>query len=417
MDLERENYKAAIVNFQQELAQNPNNWRARQRLGLAYLKVGRNDEAIAELQYVLGQEPVDITALSYAPKDVDRRLAQQPGDPLTTYYLGLAFLHNGQRREAIETFESYRNKQEPLLEAEIQKQLTLIEIYDSVQLAKQALRQEKELGPQKAKSGTVAVFYFNDISKNNAFRHLQKAMAEMIITDLSQIQSLQVLERVRVQFLLAEMQLGETGLVDENTAPKFGRLLGAEKLIVGTLESGSVVVKTSIASTMTEGVVGAFSVTAEMDKFFELQKEIVYNVLQVLEVTFTPEEEKRFSKYHTKSMKAVTYFGKGLDALDAGQWKDAGEFFNMAVKEDPDFELARHFQVASPAATAPPISSLSVMTVSKLAVDVETTVAEASFAQAASSDQGENTPGGLTSSPSEPPSAAEPSTGSVTISW
>ena len=174
MSLERNNYEAAIESFQQELKKNPNNWRARQRLGFAYMKTGQNDKAISELQYVLGQEPADITALSYAPKDIDRGLGQQPGDPFSTYYLGLAYVHNGHRSEAIETLKSYRNKQEPIVEAQIKKQLTLIEIFDSIHLARQALEEEKKLETSPPKAGTVAVFYFKDTSANNAFRHLQK---------------------------------------------------------------------------------------------------------------------------------------------------------------------------------------------------------------------------------------------------
>ncbi len=72
MDLERNNYEAAIESFQQELSKNPDNWRARQQLGFAYLKTGRNDEAIAALQYVLGQEPGISTAFGYAPGNINR---------------------------------------------------------------------------------------------------------------------------------------------------------------------------------------------------------------------------------------------------------------------------------------------------------------------------------------------------------
>jgi thioredoxin-like negative regulator of GroEL len=416
MDIERKNYAAAIDNFQAELAKNPNNWRARQQLGLSYLRTGQNDKAISELQYVLGQEPADITVLSYAPQDVDRGLGQKPGDPLANYYLGLAYLYNGQRSEALETWKSYQNKREPLLEDEIKKQLTVIEIFDGIHLARQALEEEKKLETSPPKPGTVAVFYFKDLSPNNQFRFLQKAMAEMIITDLAQVKSLQVLERVRVQFLLTEMQLGQTGIVEEKTAPRAGRLLGAENLIVGSLEPGSLAAKASVASTTTEDVVGAFSVTAEQEEFFVLEKEIVYNILKVLPVTFTPEEEKQFNKYHTKNLQAVIYFGQGLDALDAGQWKDARIFFKNATDEDPDFKLARYYLEHCPAATVASLSALGAMTVGQLGSNVEAAVNEASAAQAAvATDEGVGP--GDEGAPSAPAPSPSPTTGGVSISW
>ena len=119
MNMERSNYEAAIEHFQQELSKNPTNWRARQNLGLAYIRTGQNDKAIAELQYVLGQEPTDVTSLSYAPQGVEWGTGQNPNASYSNYYLGLAYLRNGQREEALETWQTYQNPREPLLEAEI----------------------------------------------------------------------------------------------------------------------------------------------------------------------------------------------------------------------------------------------------------------------------------------------------------
>ena len=182
----------------------------------------------------------------------------------------------------------------------------------------------------------------------------------------------------------------------------------AENLVVGSLEPGSLAAKTSVASTKTEDVVGAFSVTAEQEEFFVLEKEIVYNILNVLPVTFTPEEEEQFKKYHTKNLQAVLYFGQGLDALDAGRWQDAKTFFKKATEEDPEFELARHYSDHSPAPTVASITTLAAMTVGQLANNVEEAVGKASDAQADASRQ---------QSPGPDSEIETPSTGGVTISW
>ena len=417
MSLESKNYESAIENFQQELKKNPNNWKARQQLGVAYLRTGQNDKAISELQYVLGQEPADITALSYAPQDVERGLGQHPDAPYANYYLGMAYLRNGQRSEAVETWQSYKNPREPVLEAEIGRQLTLVEIYDSMHLARLALEEEKKLETQPPKSGTVAVFYFKDVSPDQSFANLQKAMAEMIITDLAQIESLTVLERMRVQYLLTEMKMGQTGIVETATAPRAGRLLGAENLIVGSLEPGSIAVKASVASTTTEDIVGAFSVTAEQEEFFLLEKEIVYNSLKILGVSLTADEERRVSEYHTKNLQATIYLGQGLDALDAGKWKEAKIFFKRALDEDPEFKLAKYYYERCPAATVATISALSAMTVEHLAQNIEEAVDEVAADQTAvaiNNDIGAGDDSPASSSAAPPPSGT---TGSVSLSW
>lgn len=422
MDMERNSYESAIDNFQQELSKNPTNWRARQNLGLAYIRTGQNDRAIAELQYVLGEEPANVSALSYAPQGVDWAAGQNPNASDANYYLGLAYLRNGQREEAIETWQAYQNPREPVLEEEIKRQLTLVEISNSVHLARQALEQEKQLETLPPKSGTIAVFYFKDVSPDNTFRHFQKAMAEMIITDLAQIKSLTVLERMRVQYLLTELQMGQTGIVDQGTAPRAGRLLGAENLIVGSLEPGSISVNTTIASTTQQDVVGAFAVTAEQEKFFELEKEIVFNVVKILGVTLSPEEEQLVAQYHTQNLQAVLYLGQGLDALDAGKWGDARKFFKKSLDEDPGFKIALYYYEHCPATTVASISALSAMTVDQLASSIETSVDDAADAQLAIAIDNDIGGLGLASGTGggrpAPSSGGETgTTGSVSFSW
>jgi tetratricopeptide (TPR) repeat protein len=420
MQLDRKNYNAAISNFEEALAQNPENWKARQRLGFSYLKTGQLDRAIDEFNMVLGDPEyvLPTTAMSFtatAPRQPGRAPGLKPGDPKSTYYLGLAYLHNGQRLEAIETWRRYRNRSEPLVEEEIRKQLTLVEISESIRLARQALAEEEELKTKPPKPQTVAVFYFKDTSPDRSFQHLRKALAAMITSDLSLVSSLQVLERFRVQFLLAEMQLGQTGIVEETSAPRFGYLLGAENLIVGALEPGSLRVKTSVASTTQKDVVGSIAVGSEIEEFYVLQKEIVYNILNVLGVSFTADEEARFGKYHTKSLKAVLYFGQGLDALDAGSWKDAKNFFKQAAKEDPGFELAVLYGEASPGASSPTITTLSTITDNDLALAIQNDMSSAITAQAvAKADEATSFNDPVVTNLAQP----EPQqTGSVSVSW
>lgn len=359
--LDQENYEDAIEYYREELRQHPDNLRAREKLGFAYYKTDRYDESIDAFSQVLQKDP----KRSYA-----------------TYYLGLVYLKNGERSKAIELFKSYENKQQPLVEEQIKKQVTLLEFADSIHLAKQAVSEEQKLKTLPPEPGTVAVFYFKDVSPDNRLRPFQKALATMITTDLSQVKSLRVLERCRVQFLLREMKLGETGIVEEKTAPRYGRLLGANNLIVGKMEPRSLHIKTTVASTTKKKAVGVIAVGGELEQFYIIEKEIVYNILQVLHVKFTPEEERKFSPYHTKNLKAIVYFGEGLEALDVGKWKEAKDYFRKAVEEDPAFKLAIIYREGCPSATAPSLGILSGMDDTSLADMVDTDITDAVDAQA-----------------------------------
>ena len=345
-----ENYEEAIAKYQEALANNPDDWRARKKLGYAYIKTGQTDKAIDEF---------------------NRVLQQKPGESYATYYLGLAELQKGERDKTIHSWKSYRNKPNPSVEQKIKQQLTLVEMVESIGLAKQALADEQKLQTLPPKSGTVAVFYFKDISPNNDFKHLQKALAAMITTDLAHVKSLQVLERFRIQFLLEEMKLGQTGIVETQTAPRVGRLLGAENLIVGTIESGTIWVKTSVASTTQKDLLGSVAVSSEVEEFFKLEKEVVYRILNLLRAPFTPEEKEEFSKYHTKDLQAVIYYGQALEALDESLWKEARRFFKLALERDPYFDLARIDLESCPSANTPAVAALYAMPDSEFAVTLE----------------------------------------------
>lgn len=394
--LSKKNYEEAIIHYHEDISQNPEHWQARGKLGFAYLKTGQLEEAVNEFTKVLEQEP---------------------GDPHATFYLGIAYLNMGEVSQTIATWKNYSNKSKPLVEQEIKRQLTLLEIAESMRLAKEALSKEKELQAKHPEPGTLAVFYFKDTSSDNKYRHLQKALAMMIITDLSQIESLQVVERIRMQFLLAEMGLGQTGLVNKETAPGVGKLLGAESLVVGTLEPGSLSVKSTIASSSKQNVVGIFTVTAEEQEFYILEKEIVFAILKVLGISLTPAEEELVGKYHTKNLKAVIYFGMGLEALDEGNWEEAKNFFDKAREEDPEFLLAGNAASACPDAAAPNISALGAFSGPGLASAMDGAVEAAAASEGAAEAGDTSTEGGETEPEPEPTGVSEVETGSVGVSW
>jgi len=66
------------------------------------------------------------------------------------------------------------------------------------------------------------------------YRAMSKGIAAIVIADLTQVPGLKVLEREKVQKLLAEMRLGESGLTENSTAVRTGRMMRAEKVIVGS---------------------------------------------------------------------------------------------------------------------------------------------------------------------------------------
>jgi tetratricopeptide (TPR) repeat protein len=343
----------AIPVYEGYIGENPDSVKSRGRLGVWYLKTGRLNEAIAEFETTLKNEP---------------------GEPFSTYYLGLAYLNKENFEKAIQIWEGYKNINKPLIEEEIGRQLTLLRIAHSRKFAAKALAEEKKIMTVKPDADTVAVCYYQDLSSDKSLRAFQKGLTAMMISDLTKIKSIKVVERVRLQALLEEMNLGQTGIVDPNTAPRVGKLLSARNVIFGNLALGSIKATTTLASADQGTVKGSVTASVDKDRFFELPAFIVRDIAGIMKIELTDEERKAIGVPHTKVYKALVYFGNALDALDAGKWKEANDYFGMALKEDPMFDLARNAAGMCPGADSPDISAVLNMSSSKLSSRIETSV-------------------------------------------
>lgn len=386
-------WDAAAHAFAQALQDDPQDAAARRQLAYTSLRAGRTDIAVREFR---------------------RLLDSDPQDPFTVYHLGLAHLQEGRASETIALWERYRNPAEPLVEEELKRQRSLVAVYDSIQSAREALAREKSLQTRPPQPGSVAVFAYRDTSSDNRFRPLAKALAAMIVTDLTSVGSLTVIERLHAEALLAEMKLAAAGLTDPGAAPRAGRLLGAENIVVGTLGPGSITAKTSIASTPSETVKATFTVSTETESFFVLQKEIVFNILAILKRPLAPEEETRLRGPHTRSLAAAIHFGQGLEAWDSGRWGEARRSFSQALAQDPDFELARRYRDGCPAASSPTVPALSGMPAAALAAQLAADMGEVVAEQVAALAQTASGPG------ADPPAAEgsqPPGTGGISFSW
>lgn len=203
--------------------------------------------------------------------------------------------------------------------------------------AKRILAEEKGLGAPSAPN-TVAVFSFRNKTGKPELDPVQKGMALMLITDLSQIKSIQVVERVKLQALVDEMELGKSGLADMDQAPRIGKLLGAQRLIGGDLLNGQtdpLQIKTLFLDVPTAEILKQQVTEGDLAGLFDLEKELVSEILSFLKIEPTPAEKKRLQKPLTTSIKAAMALFAGIAASDEGDYRKAAGFYQRAIKEDP----------------------------------------------------------------------------------
>jgi hypothetical protein len=159
-----------------------------------------------------------------------------PGETIVAYYLGLIALERKEDERALALLQQYsREDPEGAASRDVPKTLTLLSSSQLQQEVATALARETEVVASPPEPGSIAVHAFVNRS-GDAYRAMSKGLAAMIIADLSRVPGLKVLEREKVQVLLDEMKLGDAGLADPNTAVRSGRLMRAEKVIVGNFE-------------------------------------------------------------------------------------------------------------------------------------------------------------------------------------
>jgi TolB-like protein len=226
---------------------------------------------------------------------------------------------------------------------DIAKRIEMLRRDRAVRIAQAALARERELDPARFPPTTIGVMYFNSDRLPENLRPISKGLAEMLVTDLSKIKSLQVVERTQTERLLAELKLARTSFFDSTTAPRIGKLLGAAHIVGGDaieLSEGRLRFDPQLIETATGNIELAKEQVGELAQFFQIEKRILWDLLKKLKIEPSMSEKLELDKVPTESFVAFLAFSRGLDNEDAGRYGDAKREYERAASVDPSFQQA-----------------------------------------------------------------------------
>ena len=182
----------------------------------------------------LGQEAFQKRDFAAAKEHLEAVQAAAPSESAVSYYLGLIALDSQDNSEALRLLQKYmKDDPQAAIEREVPKTITLLSTQQLQEEVASAIVQEKALSTSPPEPNSIAVQTFSSRG-DPIYQAMAKGIAAMIIADLSNIPGLKVLEREKVQKLMAEIALGESGLAESSTAVRTGRMMRAEKVIVGS---------------------------------------------------------------------------------------------------------------------------------------------------------------------------------------
>jgi TolB-like protein len=209
--------------------------------------------------------------------------------------------------------------------------------------AKQAIANERSIAVASIPPRSVGITPFAVSTGDTTVAPLAYGLADILITDLQRGGQLQLVDRLRLDALLREMQLVEAGRVDPATAPRVGKLVGARRLVVGALSQrpgGQLAIDARIADVVTGEVRPALSASAPLADILAAEKELAIRLLGQLGVNLTPAARAAIEARPTRNVAALLAYSRAVRYEVRGDYPRAATEYGTALRLDPNFTLA-----------------------------------------------------------------------------
>ena len=206
------------------------------------------------------------------------------------------------------------------------------------------------LGAQQRNQDTrpgIAVLPFNNGGSygqgKDDFDALERGIAGMMISELSQNPAARIVERQEVQRLIDEQNLGAQGRVDPQTAAKVGKLVGARYVVLGTFIDfyGDFRVDVRLVNTQTSEIVKTESERMQRDHMFDIIRNIAARLMKDANLPALQRQASDQRMSRQVPTEALTYYSRALLYSDHGQKDKAVEMFNRAIDIFPDYAEAK----------------------------------------------------------------------------
>jgi TolB-like protein len=266
-------------------------------------------------------------------------------DSKTLFYYGLALEGINDKNRALAVYNKYAEVPDGSpFRSKMRAKSETLETELSTAAAENPAPEEPVQAAPKIFPQAIAVFPLKYLGKDPEYASLGRGLSEMVITDLSQVKKLILIERVRLQAILDEIRLSNAGMTDPLTVPKRGRQLGAGRILWGeydVTDGGKMTMKLSMVDALNPNLTPVKAGQADaLDKIFDMEKRIVFGVLKSMRVELTQEEKERVLRVPTRNVRAFMDYCAGLEKQDNGKFAEAAESFKSALKLDPGFRDA-----------------------------------------------------------------------------
>jgi tetratricopeptide (TPR) repeat protein len=189
--------------------------------------------------------------------------------------------------------------------------------------------------PPKASDAkpTLAVLYFQNTKDDKEYDWLRKGFADMLITELVSLDAWRIVERERLQDVWKELKLGLAGAVDEATAQKVGRLVGAQNILQGSyfVLGDAVQIDLHIVEVESGEVRKSASLHQKVADLLSIPALMARKVAELTGASFSEKSTGRFGKIDTSKL-----FYKAMESYDSYKMDEALDYLNQALALEPE---------------------------------------------------------------------------------
>ena len=177
----------------------------------------------------------------------------------------------------------------------------------------------------------VAVLRFDNNTADSRYDNLGRALSTMMITDLSVVEEIQLVERERLEDLRAELQLQQSGYVDPETAVTVGLLVGAEYVVTGAFLTVDPEMRldTRIVRVETSEIIKTAEVSGPSNQLLDLQERLAEEFIDGLAIALTEQDRERLRAQREANgiadIETALAFSTALCLLDNGAYVEALE--------------------------------------------------------------------------------------------
>ena len=179
------------------------------------------------------------------------------------------------------------------------------------------------VAPVRAQDTAVSVVDFYNLSQDKQWEWLSRGMADMLITDLSSAEHLQVVDREGLQQYLDEFELQGGGLLNDQTLIDIGKLAGVDKVIFGTFRVDStdnIVIQATVVDISSRNAETVVKVSGAVEDVLDLEKDLARRLIRDFGVPLSDREKRNLAFAWTESLDATAHFYTAL-----GHYVEAGE--------------------------------------------------------------------------------------------